>query len=101
MSVAVPRLKFCVYLHVKNGVIFYVGMGSLSRAFERDYRHHTWLSLVGREPYEVRVYSWCLNKKVARKRELLAIKKFKPLCNFHHNGFKRLDLTNRAMALHS
>lgn len=74
--------QYCVYHHVWDGIIFYVGSGIMSRPFVRTDRNKRWLEFVRNHPnYEVRIVSQHEILSEARSEEARQIKEYRPICN--------------------
>jgi hypothetical protein len=80
---------YCVYTHDINGSIFYVGMGTLSRAYSGEGRTHSWHDYHDKRSVNVEIIAWFGDdKKRAADYEKILIKYYRPRCNFHHNTRK-------------
>jgi hypothetical protein len=81
--------RFCVYSHSSGGVIFYVGSGPLSRAFDVSSRNREWKTLVASSvSYEVSVHSWHATRKQAYLEELKVLQALRPFCNLKNGTLK-------------
>lgn len=65
----------CVYLHkLKNGRVFYVGMGSVQRAYARSSRNQHWQNVVNKHGnFEVQLIASNLSIEIAAKLEIEVI----------------------------
>jgi hypothetical protein len=88
ITMTVQNRKWCVYSHSLHGDIVYVGVGTLTRPFERTRRNAKWTELVGIEPsYEVTVHLWTDDRREALRAEADLITRLKPRCNDLMNGY--------------
>jgi hypothetical protein len=73
---------WCVYLHWSNDLVFYAGMGSPRRPFERYNRSSLWRDmLIGFPYYTVEILCWAATKQGARREESRLIRSLLPICN--------------------
>lgn len=82
MPIRVPVGKFCLYDHSSNGQVFYVGIGSPTRPFEKIGRNELWIDFVSRlDEYFVTIHAWADSLDDLRKLEASMIKHVMPACN--------------------
>jgi predicted XRE-type DNA-binding protein len=98
------EMRFCVYKHLVNGEVFYVGQGLAPRPFERAKRNQKWTSLAEQNKGKVliEIVSWHDTLPEARAAERILIRKLKPACNIQNNRgdyniFADLGLPNADM----
>lgn len=72
--------KFCVYEHVVNGAVIYVGSGNQTRPFEPRGRNEAWRTLT-KNGYSVRIVEWFEDREVAYTFESRRIMELKPPAN--------------------
>jgi len=88
--------KFCVYAHIVNGEIFYIGSGQIDRAFERCGRNDVWSRVVQEAgEYDVQIMLWCRTRKTALIAELTEITKYSPKANIQKVS-DTLQIQNRS-----
>jgi hypothetical protein len=81
-----------VYLHIRNDIdeVFYVGIGSIKRAFSKFGRNSWWKRITNKISYTTMIYESGLNEKKAKEIEISLIKKFREkglnLCNLTDGG---------------
>lgn len=93
VSIKVEPGRFCVYHHVKEGTVFYVGHGTPSRPFDAVSRNSVWKEIVGKPPsYEVLVVRFFSNEPDACLFEREEIVRLNPAANFTHSP----DLSKRS-----
>ncbi len=75
----------CVYIHIRldTGRVFYVGMGSCKRPYEKSKRNIHWKRVINKTDYEVKIIFENLTWEEACKLEIDTIYKY-----------RRNDLTN-------
>lgn len=84
-KIKVESEKFCVYVHRSDGEIFYIGMGSASRAFEKAGRTSIWKAIVAKAgKYDVEILAWFDSEDLASKEEKRLIQENKPIANAQH-----------------
>lgn len=79
--------KFCVYIHVVDGEIVYVGKGRSYRPFETSRRNAKWckfMESIG--SFEVEILGWYDEDGDARIEESKLIRKFNPKLNQHQTS---------------
>lgn len=75
-------LPYCVYHHIADGVVFYVGSGSSSRPFQRKGRTPGWIAHVkSHAGYKVEIVRWFEYLGDARTFESAEIKRLNPIVN--------------------
>jgi hypothetical protein len=85
-----------VYLHIRNDIneVFYVGIGSIKRAFSKFGRNSWWKRITDKISYTTMIYQSGLNDKEAKEIEMSLIKKFRQkglnLCNLTDGGDGRI-----------
>lgn len=69
----------CVYIHIRldTGRVFYVGMGTEKRAFEKTKRNIHWKRIVNKTDYEVKIIFENLTWEQACKLEIDTIHKYR------------------------
>src|ERR1017187_7920104 len=73
---------FCGYHHIAEGVVFYVGIGSIERAFEKGLRSSKWKEIVSRHGgYEVNIVEWFSERIEATRWESTQISRINPEAN--------------------
>lgn len=86
---------YCVYAHEVDGIIVYIGSGTISRAFAvlpRD-RTNEWRAATAGKSVRVGVLSWHADKSEAMRAEYAATKEWQPVANLsgrqprHSPGF--------------
>lgn len=88
-----------VYLHSRNDTnsIFYVGIGSVKRAYSKAGRNHWWRRVTGKTPFSVHILCNGLTSQEAKQMEITLIKGYKAqgieLCNLTDGGDGRLGGT--------
>lgn len=81
-----------VYLHIRNDIdeVFYVGIGSIKRAFSKFGRNIWWKRITDKISYTTMIYQSGLNDQEAKEIEMSLIKKFRQkglnLCNLTDGG---------------
>ena len=67
--------KLCVYRHLKpNGEVFYIGIGSLSRPYNKTHRNNFWKKVVEKYPdYEIQILKTDLTKEDACELEQMLV----------------------------
>ena len=74
--------RFCVYAHVYEETIFYIGQGRLSRPFIAKDRNTVWRRYVQEHhDYHVEILGLFATRELALSEELRLIKLFQPCCN--------------------
>jgi hypothetical protein len=78
--------RYCVYRHIVDGEVIYVGMGTAARAFQvmedRQKRNDRWRKATLLVPsLEVQIVGWYGNANDARRVEREEIRRLKPPCN--------------------
>jgi hypothetical protein len=74
--------KYCVYHHLKNGEVFYVGKGNPSRPFHFASRNEKWKSIAGDGfGIEVKIVRWYPSSQAAFLAEQADIIKLRPVAN--------------------
>ncbi len=74
--------RYCVYHHICDGEIFYVGSGVPERPFARTDRGRKWMSYVSEHPeYTVEIVARFYRVEDARSFEKAQIKELTPRCN--------------------
>ena len=97
--------KYCVYAHVdKNGHTFYIGSGTLSRAYNCNPRNEIWEEYVQNQEYEVYLLYKSDNRKLINRIEEQLIDMYKSynMCNCNKKaGFRteHSDETKKKMSL--
>lgn len=87
ISILVPAATpFCVYKHVMESTVFYVGMGSISRAFDAGNRNKIWRQYAGNRDFLVEVISLHETEESAHKEEKHLIEQWRPACNMRGTG---------------
>lgn len=80
----------CVYVHIRldTGKVFYVGMGTIKRAYESYKRNIHWKRIINKTNFLVKIVSENLTWEEACKLEINTILKFKSnnLCNMTDGG---------------
>jgi hypothetical protein len=86
--ITLRRNEFCVYRHVVNGEVVYVGMGTSQRPFminpggEHCPRGTTWSLAIGASPeITAEIIGWYENAPLARKAERAEIRRLRPIGN--------------------
>lgn len=71
--------NYCVYRHLKpNGEVFYIGLGTKKRPYDKYGRSKRWKDLINSEPfYEVQILTTDLSKEEASEIEMLLISWYK------------------------
>lgn len=79
------KARFCVYAHVHDGSIFYIGQGRLGRPFETTGRNRFWYELVNfAGGYTIEILCYYETMTAAMAEEVRLIKLFQPACNLNH-----------------
>lgn len=80
--------RFCVYGHYTNNSheLFYIGKGTLSRAYSKKNRNLYWQRVAKKYGYYVEIFIKNLPEDTAYIQEILGIKEFSPRCNFTKGG---------------
>jgi uncharacterized protein (DUF4415 family) len=82
VALSIDGDQYCVYHHICDGKVFYIGSGTMARPFTRDGRSKRWLQFVKDHPqFDIRVVSRFQVLKEARQEESVQIKSMRPLCN--------------------
>lgn len=78
---------YCVYYHLADGVLFYVGSGVLSRAFDHGSarRNEAWNRFVSGRRVTVQIASQHAERATARREEYAAIKAHRPIANLPYD----------------
>lgn len=71
----VPDKNVCVYLHRRNGKLFYVGIGSVSRSKNTKSRPAKWYELCPDNKFSVEIYRKGLSRREAEEIEMAMVKK--------------------------
>jgi hypothetical protein len=85
-----------VYLHIREDTdtIFYVGIGSLQRAYSKNGRNSWWNRITNKTIYKIQIYANNLTSQEAKNIEIDLKKKYKnqgiELCNLTNGGDGRL-----------
>jgi hypothetical protein len=84
---------YCVYVHSVDGKPFYVGQGTIGRAFTMDNRTTAWKEKVGGKPITVRVVSFHKDKNEALAVESALIKELETTdVNKRYRGSEKLEI---------
>ena len=94
MSALIPKYTIknskqliCVYKHTNCGVCFYVGSGSLSRAFCVQNRKQRWMEYVScLSSFDVEIVGLFHSRNEAEDLEKILIEKLSPKCNIVYNS---------------
>ena len=89
-----PEYPYCVYKHSNNDGIFYVGFGSLKRAFAFDNRYKSWRNEYAKGNITVEIDSVFKTDREGKDRELELILELKPIANYIYKGSVRLKQDN-------
>lgn len=89
--------KKCVYGHIVDGRLVYIGSGYAHRAFSIWHRKKIWRSVVTGD-FEVFIFGWFSPDEAARE-EVRLIKELKPECNLVHNGWRHTEQSRKKMSL--
>lgn len=85
--------KWVVYSHVINGSIFYIGYGSICRAFDFNSRKMKWKNFVemNGNQFEVKILSSFSSPLEAMIRESILIRHYKPMCNDFYPSLQYIE----------
>ena len=75
--------KICVYAHLVDGKVVYIGKGMSQRPYEIRSRTARWRSVVG-DSFEVEVLAWFDTDTAAREFETTKIRELRPSGNYVH-----------------
>lgn len=91
---------YCVYAHLIQGSIIYIGSGSHARPYSFS-RPDDWMQLVRDNNFalDVKILGKFLTRRSAFIFERKMIKKYRPTCNKMNNGFKLSDASKKKMSL--
>lgn len=83
MCITIHPEQWCVYHHIKDGNVFYVGKGNAMRPFAITGRNDLWkaIALSGERGFEVEIVGWYRTSMDAFLAEQLAIREMKPTAN--------------------
>jgi hypothetical protein len=73
--------SYCVYCHVKDGFVFYVGSGNVTRPFDITSRNLRWKAFAKDSIVEVRILEWFARKDDAYISEIEWISRLRPPAN--------------------
>lgn len=92
-SIIDDATPYCVYFHLIDQTVFYVGSGVLSRAFDHGSarRNQAWNVFVARRRVSVHIVGQYAERSVARRDEYAAIKKHRPIANMPFDPAIPLD----------
>jgi len=78
---------YCVYFHLIDQTIFYIGSGVLSRAFDHGSarRNEAWNAYAARRPVSIDIVGQYADRATARRDEYAAIKKHRPIANLPYD----------------
>lgn len=94
VALSINGKPYCVYHHVCDGKVFYIGSGTMARPFTRDGRNRRWLQFVKENPnYEIRIDGRFQDLREARIEESKQIKDQRPLCNGKDASLKPASTT--------
>lgn len=99
-SIALQPGRYCVYEHVVDGAVCYVGMGQWNRPFESS-RNELWDEIVGTaNEIQVRIVAWFDDEASARFFEAEVIRQRNPACNIMRpNSYPLFDAIGVAAVL--
>lgn len=81
-SLVIPTGGYCVYRHVVNGTVIYVGKGKADRAFDFNVRTKLWRTMVaGAQQVKVEIVGWHASSGEALEAESAEIERLKPPAN--------------------
>jgi hypothetical protein len=84
---------YCVYYHLIDQTVFYIGSGVLSRAFDHGSarRNEAWNAYAARRPVSINIVGQYADRATARRDEYAAIKKHRPIANLPYDAAVGLD----------
>lgn len=73
----------CIYRHIRldNNQIFYIGIGSLKRAYKKYGRNKYWKNVINKTEYEIQILKSDLTWEDAKELEIMLIKHYGRLNN--------------------
>ena len=91
---------YCVYFHLVDDVIFYIGSGVLSRAFDHGSarRNEAWNVFAAKRPVSVVISGQYADRSTARRDEYAAIKAHRPIANLPFDPAQPLEWQARDAA---
>ena len=75
--------KYCIYRHLKpNGEVFYIGIGSIKRPYEKKGRNNLWFKTVNKYTnYEIQILKKDLSLEDAKELEIILINYYGRKCD--------------------
>lgn len=88
-----PQKPYCVYFHLIEGVLFYIGSGVLSRSLDHGAarRNQAWNIFTNGRRVSVEIEGYYETRAEARQKEYTAIRLYRPIANLPYDPSGALE----------